>query len=162
MAIPLARAGVDQHDIAGLKAVVDARKGGLHLGRGDDMAIGHVAEIQLYPRANAPVQRDLVDGDGALAAVHRGVIVPGRIQMRAVVRGHLQPFRGRPGAITLLFGGDAEHRLHLGRACGMVKIVDCGHQRRWVCRHIVFDRDREINDPAGHGLPHLWRKAFSL
>jgi hypothetical protein len=56
----------------------------------DDVAVGHVAEVELHARAEAPFQRHLVDGDRAFAAVHRRMVVIGRVEMGAVVGGDLQ------------------------------------------------------------------------
>src|SRR5262249_674098 len=78
-------AGVDDDDLERLQRMADAFQLGLDLGDGDDMPIGPVAEVELDAGLEAPFQRHLVDGDGALALVHGRMEVIGRVEMRAVV-----------------------------------------------------------------------------
>jgi hypothetical protein len=98
---------------SGLQGVADARQLGLHIGGGDHVAVGEVAEVQLHPGLEAPVQRHLVDGDRALLVaqrlVHRAVEVVRRVQVRAVVGGQLHQLH-RPafavGQVLLLQAGE--------------------------------------------------------
>ena len=64
-------AGVDQNDVTRLQFVADPVEFGLDLLGGDNVAIRHRPEVQLDAAPDAPVQRYLTDGDGALAAIHR-------------------------------------------------------------------------------------------
>jgi hypothetical protein len=75
LAVAAAGAGVDHHDLQRLEGVADARQLGLDIGGGDHVAVGEVAEVQLHPGLEAPVQRHLVDGDRALFVAQRLVIV---------------------------------------------------------------------------------------
>ena len=86
-------AGVDDDDLERLQLVADALQLRLDVGGGRDIAVGEMPEIELHPRLETPFERDFVDRPGALALVHRGMIVPGRIEMRAVVGGELSPAR---------------------------------------------------------------------
>ena len=62
---------------------------GVDVGGGRDIAIGEMAEVELHPGLKAPFERHFVDRPGALAAVHRRVVVPRRVEMGAVVRREL-------------------------------------------------------------------------
>src|SRR5579883_2650300 len=57
----------------------------LNVFRGCDIAVGEMAEVELDGRLQAPFERHLVDGPGALAAIHGGMEVPGRVEMGAVM-----------------------------------------------------------------------------
>ena len=65
--------------------MADALQLVLDLLGGDDVAVRQVAEVELHAGLEAPVERHLVDGDGALALVHRRMEMIGRVEMRAVV-----------------------------------------------------------------------------
>ena len=90
-----AGSGVDHDDVERLEGVADSRQLGLDIGGGRDVAVGEVAEVELDAAAEAPLERHLIDGDRALAAVHRRVEVVGCIEMGAVV-GHDAQALDRP------------------------------------------------------------------
>src|SRR5665213_1160376 len=92
LAVGFAGGGVDQHDFERLERMIDAFELGLDVVGGDDIAIREMPEVQLDCRLEAPLQRHLVDGDGALAAIHGRRIVIRRIEMRAAVGGERNPF----------------------------------------------------------------------
>src|SRR3954471_12314400 len=56
-----AGARIDQNNIKRLQLMPDACELCLHLGRFDDMAIGHAAEVELHAGSEEPVKRHLVD-----------------------------------------------------------------------------------------------------
>ena len=92
-----------------------------------------MAKIQFDAGIIAPLQRHLINGDGALAAAHRGMVVIGGIKMRAVVRGQAQGFH-RP-AVTcgqVFFCQSGEISRHHRRGVGMGMIVDFGMHLWWV------------------------------
>ena len=62
---------------------------GLNVGGGRDIAVLEVAEVELHPGLQAPVERDLVDGGGAFPFVHGRMVVPWRVDVRAVVSGEM-------------------------------------------------------------------------
>src|SRR5271166_83312 len=78
-------ARVDDDDVERRQLVPDALELGLDVGGGRDIAVGEMAEVELDAALETPFERDLVDRPGALALVHRRVIVPRRVEMRAVV-----------------------------------------------------------------------------
>src|SRR5471032_934012 len=84
--VAVARAGarVDHDDLERLQHVTDALQLVIDFLRGDDMTVGHGAEVELYAGLEAPFERHLVDSDGALALVHRRMEMIGRVEMRAV------------------------------------------------------------------------------
>ena len=94
----------------------------LDVGRGDHIAVGKVAEVQLHAGLEAPVQRHGVDGHRlALAAgqrrVHGAVEVVGRIQVGAVVGGQLHQLHRPAFAIGQVFLAQAADGGHMvGRA----------------------------------------------
>src|SRR5580704_70769 len=65
-----------------------------HFRRRDHMPIGKVTKIELDSRTIKPIERDLVDGPGALAFVHSGSKMPGRVHMGTVVRANGEKFHG--------------------------------------------------------------------
>jgi hypothetical protein len=120
------------------------------------MAIGKVAEVQLHARLEAPLQRDLVDRDGPLLlpelAVHGGVEVVRRIEVRSVVRRQLHRLHGPALAIGQVLALQAgEERLHL-RERGVVReVLDLRRERRRIRNHVVLQVDRKVDEVARHG-----------
>jgi hypothetical protein len=132
--------------------MADALQLGLDLGRGDDVAVGLVAEVELDAGLEAPFERHLVDGDGALALVHGRMEVIGRVEMRAVVGGQADVL-DRPalavGQVLLLQAGKEAGDL-AGRLL-MLVIADLGRKRRRIGHHVVLEIDRQIDEAARHG-----------
>jgi hypothetical protein len=67
--------------------VADALKLGLHVGRTRHIAVGELAEVEFHAGLQAPVQRQLVDGDGALAVIHGGGEMIRRVEMGGAMGG---------------------------------------------------------------------------
>src|SRR4029434_3315871 len=86
--VAIARAGarVDHDDLERLQLVTNSSEFVLDFLGGDDMAVRLVAEVELHAGLEAPFERHLVDGDGALALVHRRMEVIGRVEMRAYLK----------------------------------------------------------------------------
>ena len=108
-------------------------------------------EVELHAGIEAPFQRHLVDGDGALAAVHGGGEMPGRIEMRGVMRGQPDPFDRpafRSGQVALLQAGKEFH--HVGRGLPMILIFDLRAVAGRIGGDIVFERNRNVDELAGH------------
>jgi hypothetical protein len=78
-------AGVDDHDLEWLQRMADAAELRFDIGGRGDIAVSEMAKVELDPGLETPVERNFVDRPGALALVHRWMIVPGRVEMRAVV-----------------------------------------------------------------------------
>src|SRR5262245_29058371 len=81
VAVARAGPGVDHDDLERLELVADAFQLLLDLPRGDDVAVGLVAEVELDAGLEAPFERHLVDRDGALALVHRRMEVIRRVEV---------------------------------------------------------------------------------
>ena len=97
------------------------------------IAVVEVTEVEFHRRLQAPLQRNLIDGDGPFAAVHRGGEVVGRVQMRAVVRCDPNPFDGPAFTVgQILHRRSREERHHLRGSLPMVVVVDLGQVPGWV------------------------------
>ena len=148
----LVRAGVEQHDVAGLDGVVDLGQVVLDVLLGDLVAVGLVTEVQLHARADAPLQGNLVDGPGLLAAgnqilVLTGEVMPGSIQMGAGVGAHLNEVDGP--ALTLGEvgnGGAGEESGHLLGGIFMVTALDLGDLNRGIAGQIFFQQHGQVYD----------------
>src|SRR5712692_2440857 len=119
------------------------------------MAVGLVAEVELDARLEAPVERHLVDGDGALALVHRRMEMIGRVEMGAVVGREIDVL-DRPALavrqVFLLEAGEEAGDL-AGRILVLV-ILDLRPERRGIGDHVVLEIDGEIYEATLHeGLP---------
>src|SRR5262245_25240826 len=97
----------------------------LHIARRGDIAVGEMSEVELDGRLQAPLDRHLVDGDGAFTAIHGGGEMPRRIEMRAVVGGEVDML-DRPAftvwQVRLLESG--KEFADIGRSLPMIEIVD--------------------------------------
>src|SRR5262249_15775712 len=71
-AVGRARAGVAQHDLERREFMPDAPELGFDVARARHVTIREMTEVELDAGLEAPFERDFVDGDRALAAVHRG------------------------------------------------------------------------------------------
>jgi hypothetical protein len=126
------------------------------VGRRDHVAVVEVAEVQLHGRLEAPFQRHLVDRDRALLlpqlAVHRGVEVVGRIEVRAVVRGQRHALHGPAFAIGQVAlaqageeGRDLPHRVLVR------EVFDLRREGGRVRHHVVLEVDGEVDELPCHG-----------
>jgi hypothetical protein len=156
LAVAAAGAGVDDDDLQRRQGVADAVEFGLHLGGRHHVAVGQMAEVELDAGLEAPFQRHLVDRDrGTCAArqtrILRGMEMPGRIQMGAVVGGQRHPFGGG----GLAFGvvgrrGARQHGHELGQGVLVRLVGDLRRQRGRVGQHVVLQVDRQVDEAAGH------------
>src|SRR3954451_17412338 len=81
-----------------------------------------LTEVELHAGLEAPVERHLVDRDRALAAVHRGSEVPGRVEVRAVVGGQAYPLESPALAVReVLLAQAGEER---GQVRGRLLVVE--------------------------------------
>ena len=143
LAIALARAGVDHHDLQRAQGVADALELSLHVGGLHHIAIGELGEVQLHAGLKAPLQRHLVDGNGRLLLaqgfVHRAMEMIRRVQVGAVVGRELHQLH-RPalaiGQVALLQAGKEGLDLRVGVL--MREVFDLGRKGRRVGEHIVF------------------------
>src|SRR5579871_504633 len=69
---------------------------GLDVLGGCDIAVGKMAKVKFHTTLETPFERHVIDGPGALTAIHGWVVVIGRIEMRAVVGRKLHSLH-RPG-----------------------------------------------------------------
>ena len=77
-----------------------------------------MAEIELDAGLIAPFERHLVDCPGALAPVHRGMEMPGRIEMRSAVGGQFHVLDGPAFAVRQIAGREArEHTGNVRAPC---------------------------------------------
>src|SRR5215472_2208209 len=84
-AVGSARAGIDQHDLERRESMPDALELGFDVARARHVTIREMTEVELDAGLEAPFERDFVDGDRALAAVHRGSEMPRRVEVGGVV-----------------------------------------------------------------------------
>jgi hypothetical protein len=117
--------------------VVNAVEFSLHVAAAHDVAIGKVTKIQLDTGLKAPLQRDLVDGAGRLAPVHRGMVVIGRIEMGSTMRCQFDAFNGPGGSVRQLVLGQARKDLeHLWQTFLVIRIRDFGSSQ-WRIRDVL-------------------------
>ena len=87
-----AGAGVDDNDVERLQRMADALELRVDIGGGRDIAVGKMTEVEFHAGLKAPFERDFVDRPGAFAFVHRRMVMPGRVEMGAVVSCELHTF----------------------------------------------------------------------
>jgi len=78
-------AGVHQHDLERREVVAYAVELGCHIARGNHIAIGEMAKVELDAGLQAPLERHLVDRDRPAAPVHGGREMPGRIELSGIM-----------------------------------------------------------------------------
>src|SRR5262249_24110848 len=74
------------------KRVADALEFGFNILCGCDIAVGKMPEVELHSWLEAPVERHLVDGDRALAVVHRLSEMPRRVEVGRAMCRQTNPF----------------------------------------------------------------------
>ena len=142
--------------------MADALKLRVDVGGGRDIAVGKMAEVEFHPALEAPFERNLVDRPGALALVHRRMIVPGRIEMRAVVRRELHALDRPPLPVRQILSFSPGKN---GRSCGetllVVDVFDLGTSPRRIRRDVILQRHGNIDNATAHRfLPQLFARAF--
>ncbi|MNM86395.1 hypothetical protein D3C81_985460 [compost metagenome] len=139
--------GIDQHDIQRLQLMANSRQLGFDLVGGHHMTVRHVPKVQLHPRLQAPIQRQLIDAKGRLTAIGGRGVMPGCIHVRAAVGGDVQSFGG-PGFVARhLFELQAgEHRCHFRPALLVIHVIDLRQQRWRIGVGVVVEGDREVDE----------------
>ncbi len=132
----------------------DAVELGLHVGGSRDIAVGEMTEIELDAGVEAPFERDLVDRPGALALVHRWMVVPWRIEMRPVVGRKGDPLDRPPLPVRQVLLLEAREKWQdLRQALLMIDVLDLRPEARRVGRDVVLQRGGDVDEAAGHGFP---------
>jgi len=135
--------------------MADALELGFDVGGADHVAIGEVAEVELHAPLEAPFERHLVDGDGALFLaqrfVHSRMKVVRRVEVSAVVSGQLHQLH-RPafsvGQILFLQAG--EERRDLLESVVVAEVLNLRRKGRRIGQHVVLEVDRQVDELAGH------------
>jgi len=107
LAIAAASARVDHYNLQRLQLMADTPEFGVHVAGGDDVSVGKVAEVQFYAGLEASLQRHLIDRDRTFAVVHGGREMIRRIEVGAVMSGHLHGFNGPPLSIGQFLSGQS-------------------------------------------------------
>src|SRR5271157_2876366 len=111
------------------------------------MSIGKIAEIELDSRTIEPIQRDLVDGPGALASIHRGSKMPWRVDMGPVVGGNHETFYcPRLAARQLTRFESRKHRKHPRQRLLVIGVLDARPKPRRIRGYSVFKRSGKVNE----------------
>ncbi|MCY1378262.1 hypothetical protein D9M69_658790 [compost metagenome] len=97
-----------------------------------------------------------MDGDGRLllaqCLVHRRVEVIRRIEVRAVVRGQLHQLHGPAFAVGQVFFLQAgKEGLDLLEGVLVREVLDLRREGRRIGQHVVFEKDRQVDELAWHG-----------
>ena len=109
-----------------------------------------------------PLERQLVDRLARLAADPR-VVVVGRVDVRRVVRAEAREGLGRPAlAVAQQPRRDAQQRLDLARALGVVVELDVGAQRVGQLGRALCDRRAQVHEPHAATLPQQQRRPAAL
>ncbi len=96
-------------------------------------------EVELDTALEAPFKRNLVDRPGALALVHRRVIVPGRVEMRAVVSRKLHALNGPALALGQVFLLEPwKEGKNLRQTLAVVRVFDFRAESRRVCGDVIL------------------------
>jgi hypothetical protein len=109
--------------------VPDALERALHVGDVDRVAILAGGEVEDDARCVEPLQRQLVDRLRTLTGDSR-VVVPGRVNVRGVVRAEAQEGLDRPAlAVAQQLPPHAEHALDRLGSLGVAGVLDVGAQQ---------------------------------
>src|SRR6266700_5365108 len=110
-----------------------------------------MAKVQLHAGLQAPIQRYFVDGDGALALVHRRRKMIRRVQMRTVVRDEFDAFDGPGFSVRQIL------RFQAGKEPGqfgyrglVIHILDFRAVWFGIRHHVIFEKNGQIDDGPGH------------
>jgi len=148
-------AGADQDDVERLDVAVQARERVVDLRDGDRVAVLLVGEVEHHAGRVKPLERQLVDGQRALAGDRR-VVVPRRVDVRGVVGAEADELLGRPAlAVAQQLRSDAEHRVDR-RGPGLVALEDdLRAQRLRRVGRAVLDRSGQVDEARHGGEPYL-------
>ena len=143
-------AGSHEDDVARGQVVAGGRERLLGVRRRHRLPVRLVRHVQDHPRPMEPLQRQFVDGAGALAP-DPGVVVPGRVDVRRVVRPEAGERLDRPALpVAQQVGPDAEQPLDLRRAPGVVLEHDVRAQGLGQVGGARLDRRGQVYE-ARHG-----------
>src|SRR5260370_6264764 len=133
--------------------MADALELGVDVARAGQIAVGEVAESELDAELQAQFERHLVEGDRALAAVHGGMKMVGRVEMRAV-GGRERDVLDRPAFAVgqLLDAQPGEELHHFGRRLAVVAVLDLRAEAGRIGGDVVLQRHRDV-DQIRHGSP---------
>ena len=119
------------------------------------VTIGEMTEVELDAGLKAPFERDLVDGDRALAAIHRGGEMPRRVEMRGVVGREPNPLDRPALRVGQFVLAQAREELDDFRGTLPVRaIVDLRRIAGRIGCHVILERDRDVNERPRHGSVH--------
>ena len=131
--------------------MADALELRVDVGRRRDVAVGKMAEVEFHPALKTPFERHLVDRPGALALVHGRMIVPGRVEMGAVVRRELHALDGPSLPVRqILLLEPGKERQDLRQTLLVVGIFDLGAKPRRVGWDVVLQRRGNVDQSPGH------------
>lgn len=150
-AVHVARTGVHEHDIHRLQLVANTLEFGLDIRRGCHVAVIEMAEVQLHARPEIPIERHLVDRRHRIAVAVAGVVMIGRVHMRAIVSRERDVF-DRPALASrqVLF---LQSREQLDHELGVFFARDIAdrrpHERR-IDYRLVVERLGDIDEFRRH------------
>src|SRR5437016_3555036 len=125
----------------------------LDIGRGADVAVGLFPKVEFDARSETPVERYFVNRRRWLSAIHRGVIMPGRIKMSTVVRAHLDVLESPRLAVRELVVAEAHHGFQIVQAVLMTEILDLWLQSRRVGFDPRPKRHGNVHKASCHDRP---------
>ena len=121
---------------------------GLHVGHVHRLAVLAPGHVELHGVGVKPLERQVLDLHRGLAG-DRAVVVPGRVHVGGAVGAELGELVVGPAlAVAQQPRGHAEQRLDLGRAGGVIGLVDLHLERLEQFRRALADRRGEVDQ--GH------------
>jgi len=142
-------AALRQKDISRLKCIPYFTEFGLNIFNGDVIAVGKGRKVELHAAAHSPFQRKPVDGQGRFASVLCGMIMPGRVHVRARVRGNLHDLE-RP-SLSLRQVGSRQSGIEGLHALGpqrMIHVHDFGNHHRRIAGQPTLNGHGKVNEPT--------------
>src|SRR6185503_9164979 len=110
-----------------------------------------MAEVEFHAWLQAPIERDLVDGDGAFAAVHGGGEMPERIEMRRAMRGQPHPFEAPAFAVRQVCLLQAGKKLEdVGGGLLVVERFDLWAVTGRIGGDVIFEGYRDVDHFTRH------------
>src|ERR1700722_19560906 len=155
-----AGAGVDEDDVERLQRIADALELFVDIGGGCDIPVGKMPEVELYAGLEAPLERHFVDRSGALPFVHRRMVVPGRVEMSAVVSRERHAFNPPSLPVRQVLLSEArKERQDLRQTLLVINVRDLGAEPGRIRRDIVLQRRGNVDEASSHAslLPLLAR-----
>lgn len=120
----LVRSSPDEDYVQGLYTVFDAVQFRPEIAYGNVSAVGYVTEVQEHAVLHAPLEGNVVYGEGRFPLVHGGVIMVRSVKMSAAVGARMHHFQGPAQAVReIVLGNPWEERRHLRGAAGVIHIL---------------------------------------